>query len=75
MEGTKWVANEARRQLRELEQRASINPLQPDLFASIPEPIEVEPSPVLLRLDSIDPNELTPKQALDALYELKSLIR
>jgi hypothetical protein len=29
----------------------------------------------MLRLESIDPNELTPKQALDALYELKSLIR
>jgi DNA mismatch repair protein MutS len=69
------VVKAAKRQLREFEQRASINPLQPDLFASIPEPIEVEPSPVLLRLDSIDPNELTPKQALDALYELKSLIR
>ena len=67
------VVKAARRQLRELEQRASINPLQPDLFAALPEPIEVETSPALERLAAIDPNELTPKQALDALYELKAL--
>ncbi len=67
------VLKTARRQLREFEQRASINPLQPDLFASIPEPHEAEPNPAVLRLAAIDPNELTPKQALDALYELKAL--
>ena len=67
------VVKAARRQLREFEQRASINPLQPDLFASIPEPVEAEPSPAMQRLEAIDPNELTPKQALDALYELKAL--
>jgi len=67
------VVKAARRQLRELEQRASINPLQPDLFTSLPEPVEAEPSPALQRLATIDPNELTPKQALDALYELKAL--
>jgi len=67
------VVKAARRQLRELEQRASINPLQPDLFAALPEPVEAEPSPALQRLAAIDPNDLTPKQALDALYELKAL--
>ena len=67
------VVKAARRQLREFEQRASINPLQPDLFAAIPEPIEEPPHPALERLAAIDPNELTPKQALDALYELKAL--
>jgi DNA mismatch repair protein MutS len=61
--------------LREFEQRASINPLQPDLFASIPEPVEPEPNLALERLACIDPNELTPKQALDALYELKLLTK
>ncbi|MBL8414223.1 MAG: DNA mismatch repair protein MutS [Propionivibrio sp.] len=69
------VVKAARRQLREFEQRASINPLQPDLFASIPEPAEAKPDPVLEHLATIDPNELTPKQALDALYELKALYR
>ena len=73
------VVRAARRQLREFEQRASINPTQPDLFASplspIPDPFEAEVVPAMERLASIDPNELTPKQALDALYELKALIR
>jgi DNA mismatch repair protein MutS len=71
------VVKEARRQLREFEQRASINLLQPDLFAAIPTPPEapaLEPHPALARLSSLDPDELTPKQALDALFELKSLI-
>ena len=67
------VVKAARRQLREFEQRASINPLQPDLFASTPEPAEPEHHPAMDRLAAIDPNELTPKQALDTLYELKSL--
>ena len=69
------VVKAAKRQLRELEQRASINPLQPDLFTSMPESTEPEPHPALEHLAAIDPNELTPKQALDALYELKALNR
>ena len=69
------VVKAAKRQLREFEQRASINPLQPDLFATVPEPPEDTPHPAIERLANIDPNELTPKQALDALYELKSLSR
>ncbi|GHU28171.1 DNA mismatch repair protein MutS [Betaproteobacteria bacterium] len=70
------VVKAAKRQLREFEQRASINPLQPDLFAAIPdrpEPAAPENHPALERLAALDPNELTPKQALDALFELKSL--
>ena len=72
------VVKAAKRQLREFEQRASINPLQPDLFAAVPdlpEPAVPEPHPALERLAAIDPDELTPKQALDALFELKSLTR
>jgi DNA mismatch repair protein MutS len=73
------VVKAARRQLREFEQRASINPLQPDLFAAIPhsaalpEPAPETP-PALERLATVDPDELTPKQALDLLFELKSLM-
>lgn len=73
------VLKAARRQLREFEQRASINPQQPDLFASpspgYPEVLETGPNPAMLRLATIEPDELTPKQALDALYELKALSR
>ncbi len=43
-------------------------PQQSDLFAPT-----AAPSPVLQRLEEIDPDQLTPKQALDLLYELKSL--
>ena len=69
------VVKAARRQLREFEQRASINPLQPDLFAAVPEPAEPAEHPAIERLASIDPNELSARQALDALYELKALLR
>jgi DNA mismatch repair protein MutS len=72
------VLKAARRQLREFEQRASINPLQPDLFASAlssaAEAQEPAASPAIDRLRAIDPDRLTPREALDALYELKSLL-
>jgi DNA mismatch repair protein MutS len=73
------VLRAARRQLREFEQRASINPLQPDLFASAlasaAEASEPAIDPALERLRSVDPDQLTPREALDALYELKALLQ
>ena len=70
------VVKAAKRQLREFEQRAAINPLQPDLFASLPEPpAEAAPHPAVKRLAAVDPDELTPRQALDLLFELKALTR
>ena len=71
------VVRAARKQLREFEQRASVDPLQPDLFAQgAPEPefAEAEPHPALERLAGIDPDSLTPREALDALYALKGLL-
>jgi DNA mismatch repair protein MutS len=68
------VVRAARKQLREFEQRATVDPLQPDLFAqSVPEPVEPEPHPVVEQLAAIDPDSLTPREALDALYALKKL--
>jgi len=73
------VLKAARRQLREFEQRASINPLQPDLFASAlstaAEACEPATHPAIDRLRAIDPDRLTPREALDALYELRALIQ
>ena len=79
------VVRAARKQLREFEQRAApqgyffqgaVDPLQPDLFAQgDPEPAEPEPHPILEQLATIDPDRLTPRQALDALYALKSLLK
>ncbi|HZX30131.1 MAG TPA: DNA mismatch repair protein MutS, partial [Rhodocyclaceae bacterium] len=69
------VVKAARRQLREFEQRAAIDPLQPDLFASAePEPFEPEPHPAVEQLAALDPDSLTPREALDALYALKGLV-
>jgi len=66
------VVRAARKQLREFEQRAAVDPLQPDLFAqSEPEPAATEPHPVLAQLAAIDPDSLSPREALDALYALK----
>jgi DNA mismatch repair protein MutS len=73
------VLRAARRQLREFEQRASINPLQPDLFASAlanaADASEPAIDPALERLRRVDPDQLTPREALDALYELKALLQ
>jgi DNA mismatch repair protein MutS len=74
------VVRAARKQLREFEQRATVDPLQPDLFAQdfspeAPEPAEAAPHPALDHLAAIDPDALTPREALDALYALKGLLR
>ena len=50
----------------------------PDLFAQgdVAEPDnEPEAHPALEQLASIDPDSLTPREALDALYALKGLLR
>ncbi len=68
------VLQTARARLQELE--AASHPRQSDLFAARPPasiPPEPEPDPVRLRLDEIDPNDLSPRRALELLYELKGL--
>jgi DNA mismatch repair protein MutS len=68
------VLKAARRQLREFEERAAMNPVQADLFAAPVRAAQPEPAhPALARLAAIEPDELTPKDALAALYELKAL--
>jgi len=70
------VVRAARKQLREFEQRAAVDPLQPDLFAQgEPELPEPEPHPALEQLAAIDPDSLTPRAALETLYALKGLLR
>ena len=74
----KSVIQRAKTVLQELEQQSvqqQHNPqLQPaaqqiqfDLFNN------TQPHPILDRLDDIDPDSLTPKQALELLYQLKTL--
>jgi len=72
------VVRTAKKQLRELEQRVIFDPHQPDLFASL-EPIrreepESEPHPALEKLTEIDPDSLTPREALETLYALTRML-
>jgi DNA mismatch repair protein MutS len=39
------------------------------------EPAAPEPHPAVERLAALDPDSLTPREALDALYALKGLLR
>ncbi|RNF85476.1 DNA mismatch repair protein MutS [Lysobacter psychrotolerans] len=73
----KSVVRQARGRLAELEQHSRDNP-QPALTpAALDAPQQfglfAAPSAALDALAAIDPDELTPKQALEALYRLKAL--
>jgi DNA mismatch repair protein MutS len=69
------VIRAAKKHLQQLEQQGAGRSREPDLFATptIPEPgPELDPA-LLSRLREIDPDSLTPKQALEVCYELKKL--
>jgi DNA mismatch repair protein MutS len=69
------LVRQARSTLEALEaQRTALNP-QIDLFATPVQPTatEVTPSPLDEAVARLDPDMLSPKQALQALYELKAL--
>jgi DNA mismatch repair protein MutS len=68
------VINAARRKLVMLENQQITGGAQGDLFAPAPPP-EPAASPALERLAKIDPDELSPRQALEVLYELRRLLR
>ena len=64
----------AKRKLAQLEQQNIAAGPQADMFAQqTAEPVPVS-HPVLDDLEILDPDDLTPKQALEALYKLKSLL-
>ena len=68
----KGVIRDAKRRLRQLENREIGNAHQPDLFGCVL-PAELEPHPVLEALRAVDPDSLSAREALDKLYELKRL--
>ena len=71
----KSVVNEAKRKLKQLENnQITQNTNQPDMFAASVEAAPVAAHPVIAELESIQADDLTPKQALDLLYKLKDLI-
>ena len=72
----KNVLRRARFQLSKLEQADNDSP-QMGLFSTYeePEPELEEENPVLDTLEETDPDELTPRAALDLVYQLKGLMR
>lgn len=68
------VIKRARQKLRELETLSQHgNQSQAD-GAQLPLLVEAEPSAALEALTAIDPDVLTPRQALDWLYRLKGML-
>ena len=69
------VLQHAKHALSALESGAASGKAQVDLFAAPPEPIDAGPSPLEAKLSQIDPDTLSPRDALDALYQLKKLLK
>ena len=68
------VVREARRRLTLLENREVGSLTQPDLFASAP-PLPEPPHPALDALRDVNPDELSPREALEKLYQLHKLAK
>jgi DNA mismatch repair protein MutS len=70
------VVSDARRTLSMLEQRGNesheMSPMQLDQPQQMG--LFVAPSPAVAALAAVDPDELTPKQALEALYRLRAML-
>ncbi len=69
------VVRAARRHLQQLEQQSLAQDGQPDLFAAPSAPAEAEQTthPIVDALQEINPDDLSPREALDLLYKLKKL--
>lgn len=67
------LVRQARAALEALEAQQKASDAQIDLFAAPAAPVETEASAVDKALAAINPDMLSPKEALDALYRLKSL--
>ncbi|MBY4593950.1 DNA mismatch repair protein MutS [bacterium BD-1] len=67
------VLHHARHALAALEEDASQSRAQIDLFAPPPAPEAAPASAVELALNKIDPDALSPREALEALYSLKKV--
>ncbi len=69
----KSVVAAAKRRLAQLEQQSVAAGPQTDMFAA-PEASEPVPHPALEALMDVDPDDLSPKQALEILYKLKTML-
>ena len=68
------VIRSAKKQLVKLEQNSAAQNPQGDLFAAAPETPEPEEHPLLLALRDLQPDEMSPKEALERIYQLKKLM-
>jgi DNA mismatch repair protein MutS len=67
------LVRQARAALEALESHQRAADAQVDLFAAAPAPAAPAPSPLADALADLDPDSLSPREALDALYRLKKL--
>jgi DNA mismatch repair protein MutS len=68
------LVRQARATLEALENKAALGREQVDLFAPAPAAPAAEPSVVEAELARLDPDALSPREAIDVLYRLKSLL-
>ena len=68
------VLRDARKQLAKLENAQTASTNQHDLFAAQPVDEAPESHPALLALEDINPDELSPRDALRILYDIKKLL-
>ena len=64
----------AKKQLMRLEQQSAMNNPQGDLFTAVPESANPEEHRLVSFLRDVQPDDLSPKEALDKLYQLKKLV-
>ncbi len=73
----KSIIERARQRLRELEDAAQRHTEHQAVQMSLFQPVEAQPAkrhPIEVALHEVEPDNLTPRQALDELYRLKQLI-
>jgi DNA mismatch repair protein MutS len=68
------VIRSAKKQLVRLEQQSAAQNPQGDLFTAVAETPEPEEHPLLSALRDVQPDDLSPKEALEKLYQLKKLV-
>ena len=68
------VVRQARAALEALEAQAQAGQAQVDLFAPPPAAAPAEPSAAEAALAALQPDQLSPREALDALYRLRALL-
>jgi len=67
------VLNQARHTLEALEQQASATQAQVDLFAPAPQVAAAAPSAIESFVAALNPDAMSPREAMDAIYQLKAL--